>query len=146
MADLSVFELHGEALRLVAQHLGCHVQGLQQVARVARRFGRINGKLFRRLVVVDQECAVLWHITKTSCDAFMADPVAALSCAVAGTDSGGFCGTSPMEVVLAHDMPSEGFDVEVEPAVLAEGKLAAAEIVAVGAAVSARLASTEPST
>ena len=66
MADLLVYELHGRLLRVRAAQLGEHVQGLQQAARLAQSRRRIDNRLFKKLVVVDNAFSLQRHITELS--------------------------------------------------------------------------------
>ncbi len=66
MADLLVYELHGRLLRVLALQLCEHVQGLQQAARLAQSRRRIDNRLFKKLVVVDNAFSLQRHITELS--------------------------------------------------------------------------------
>ena len=81
-----VAELHGDALRCVAAHLGEHVQGLSEGARRGRRRGLLSNRLARRLERLDVCFGILRHLTKPLYHTIMSELKAELennSCAFA---------------------------------------------------------------
>mmetsp|Transcript_130021 Transcript_130021/g.324057 ORF Transcript_130021/g.324057 Transcript_130021/m.324057 type:complete len:296 (+) Transcript_130021:130-1017(+) len=71
MAEALIYKLHEDALHLISDVFGPHVEGLQAGARLARRQGLVSNKLFKRLTIVDNAFSLQRHITRASANQIM---------------------------------------------------------------------------
>eukprot|EP00975_Prorocentrum_lima_P006140 1326715-Prorocentrum_lima.AAC.1 len=65
-ASALIQELHGQALRAIANGLGQHFHGLAQAARAAKRHGYLDNVMLKRLLQVDFAFNLVRHITTPS--------------------------------------------------------------------------------
>ena len=70
-SEALLFQHRGELLRLLANKLQVHCQGLSQAARIAKGKGMISSKMFKKMRLVDEATSVLRHITMPSCTEFL---------------------------------------------------------------------------
>ena len=71
MAELLVYELHGALLRLTSQCAGYHFQGLSSAARHLKSHRRIDARLAKKLIRIDDAFNVVRHITSVSLTSFV---------------------------------------------------------------------------
>ena len=69
-AESLVLELHGALLRLVSQRTGCHFQGLSAASRHLKSLGRIDNRISKKLIRIDDAFNVVRHITSVSVVSF----------------------------------------------------------------------------
>ena len=99
MAELLVYELHGALLRLTSQCAGYHFQGLSSAARHLKSHRRIDARLAKKLIRIDDAFNVVRHITSVSLTSFVDELTHVLDKKATESDMDASCPTDSCDSV-----------------------------------------------